>query len=934
MNYSKDFWFQKGLDPLKENNLPNTGDPRRWVNYRVFQQDLRSATRDALGAQETLEFPHKETNKAINALLEETEGSFEFIKDPFFRAHLNRMKATYQFWQFKIEPTKVKQIGWRGVLLRNLKEGPKYAEYLSKCLTYTYRDKVGVACYEFPKEYIDDAAWGYDYFPSPFHLLPYMGECDDYAVTYNRPTVHPSLKETFQELAEKYVRRINYDLFFDDADIISTLTNKAVMVGAWKTEPNLTARVKQGFPGCVTSYFRFKEKVIYKCPHEQRACWIPDVPTNNSIKLAKRIFQETLKSPADYYFRRPEWSELKEFLEASYDTYFIMSDLKKSGLTFPHHLVLWVKELIALKNQELDLSVLDGYSNNVVFKEDGKTIYEPMVGLGLGMGDPLISWVLSILFLIWKKTWNDEYVIKGMFWGDDQVIKVYPRIGKTMTQYDAAVLAKDWDRFQRKYGLVVHEYKPFVASTGCLLETYPDEIPGWDSLKRGQWVGSLFWALGCINIVQAKEYVNAVYNTLALYGTMLDLADRAVYEEIIPRWGYEFFPEEIQLPFEIGGWVRYVKDGLSQALLIATKLPLDKGGLARLPFVKKAKARGKKYPDIGDSAQRFLERGGPYFQEMSQRAIAPDYFKPSFLREKEVYRRYAEKRQKAFNDPKNPIEVLRENFFKFPRNCEIPAEFCLRDTVQRDRISTDLVPTWEWCLEQGSDPLRSRLFMDGILHNPDNPLVLSFNLKNVGMAQTAALRQIIGNAPVLIPSLFNWCKDDPGTYRRQLENLTQRGEMIHPHLCEQVKNCGLPFPILGKGDTLWQDPFTGAYALIDSSIQMDSCGSANTLWSVICRRPVGNIDLWDLRIPEPHEQVLEPEPPPQEPIVQDKQQLIDYAWWNIRGAAKAVLELQPSEDKVQKEEQALYLKYQVTGGYDEDFDLDDEGINLFGDDGG
>lgn len=305
----------RGIPSYLASDPPLDIKPRRWIGHTVLAKNLSSSTRDALGAQERMAHPHPEAPQIIRRLEEGTESNFKFVKDTFLRKHLQRMKATYMFWTDIICHKKRTWASWREVLIANLKEGARFAEKISKLITYSYRWKTGVAFYNFPEEYIDEDAWGFDYFPSPFHLLPFEGDCDDFNITYNKATVDISLKDYFFEVGGKYVKESKYDIFFDDVDVVSSLTSKAVMVKAWKTEPNLTARAKRNFPGDVTTYFQYMETVVYKCPHEQRACWIPDIATNNSIKVVKKIVKEVLKSPCDYYFKRPTWDQLKNFLK-------------------------------------------------------------------------------------------------------------------------------------------------------------------------------------------------------------------------------------------------------------------------------------------------------------------------------------------------------------------------------------------------------------------------------------------------------------------------------------------------------------------------------------------------------------------------------------------------------------------------------------------
>jgi len=148
------------------------------------------------------------------------------------------------------------------------------------------------------------------------------------------------------------------------------------------------------------------------------------------------------------------------------------------------------------------------------FDYGGATISIPSIGktsritngYGLGMMDCVISFTQSVLYNMWiESTELYGYRLDAKFWSDDSVIRVRSSPDHDIDDDKLNYLMSSYNAHSSKFGIIVHDEKPYFSRLGVFLETYGTTDVPWDHVKRGQYIGCLFDTLKAPSIYRAKE---------------------------------------------------------------------------------------------------------------------------------------------------------------------------------------------------------------------------------------------------------------------------------------------------------------------------------------------------------------------------------------------------------------------------------------------
>jgi hypothetical protein len=274
------------------------------------------------------------------------------------------------------------------------------------------------------------------------------------------------------------------------------------------------------------------------------------------------MFKAVAHCPEDKYYD-PSFLEGLEGWLTGYNnsTGYLMSDIKKSGLTFNRNLF---NLLIKVLHEEMPTWGWDfyyDYGGATIDLNNGSSPVPITNGFGLGMMDCVISFTQAVIYnILLEKEDLNMYHLDAMFWSDDSVIRARMKSG---TELDSGPLNDLMDQFNcisSECGILIHEKKPFATSQGVFLETYGRNFPSWDVQKCGQYIGCLFETLKAPDIFRAKEVfatlVSDVPKSMERYVSL-------ALSSIIDYWGYEFSPLEAHMPFECGGWMYFIEDGFN-----------------------------------------------------------------------------------------------------------------------------------------------------------------------------------------------------------------------------------------------------------------------------------------------------------------------------------------------------------------------------------
>jgi len=276
------------------------------------------------------------------------------------------------------------------------------------------------------------------------------------------------------------------------------------------------------------------------------------------------MFRAVVDCPEDQYHNPKVLEGLEDFLTIGYSRRvgFIMTDIKKSGLTFNRNLHNAIIEVLHEEMPTWGWDLYKDFGDAHVTLPYSKTRHRIKNGYGLGMMDCVISFAQAIVYNMWiDSTDLYGYRLTGKFWSDDSVIKVRSSPDHDIDDEKMNDIMTSFNGFARKIGLVIHDEKPYYSRKGVFLETYGTHYKDpWDHTKIGQYIGCLFDTLKAPSIYRAKEMFAALsmevpQNLKPWLTTAMDI--------IIPFWGYELHKDEIHVPFEMGGWMYSIEDGFN-----------------------------------------------------------------------------------------------------------------------------------------------------------------------------------------------------------------------------------------------------------------------------------------------------------------------------------------------------------------------------------
>lgn len=282
------------------------------------------------------------------------------------------------------------------------------------------------------------------------------------------------------------------------------------------------------------------------------------------------MFKAVADCPEDQYSNPRVNEGLEKWLSSdSHRNGYVMSDIKKSGLTFNRNIHNALIDVLAEAYPAWGWEDYYNYGNAKLHFASTDQWVPIRNGYGLGMLDCVISFTQACIYNMFIE--NNEHVapyrLQAKFWSDDSVIRVRNIIDQELDIPQLDELMGEYNEFATKCGIVIHGKKPYVSRCGVFLETYGTSWQiRWDHAKRGQYLGCLFDVLKAPSIYRAKE----IFATLCLeipeevrpwITTILDV--------IVPFWGYEFSEHETTVPFEAGGWVYSIEDGFNTFMLEA-----------------------------------------------------------------------------------------------------------------------------------------------------------------------------------------------------------------------------------------------------------------------------------------------------------------------------------------------------------------------------
>jgi hypothetical protein len=520
---------------------------------------------------DTIPWPHPEAARVEKSLYNAwtlKEWNIPRLKDASYECHLMVFKEKLAFWDQILEgrdsfmpPIEVAK---RCILL-----GPEFSKSIKDAIEHNLRyhtSSIDDAVFDD----IDDKAWGHDYFFSPRDCINFRIP-DDHAdierLLEKPPSIDPALLSKFKEYVAEYIHVPSHKVELDDLDYLSMFTQTSTFDDPYKVSgksrhKNYLSRIgktiRGGFP------LEFEYVPVQKNAAESRAAVVPSPETLYEIKKFHKMFKAVANCPEDQYYNSGVLEGLETFLTCGYSRRvgYIMSDIKKSGLTFNRNIHDAIIEVLHELMPTWGWDKFLDYGRAYITLPHKNSRVRIRNGYGLGMLDCVISFTQAIVYNMWiDSTDVYGYRLTAKFWSDDSVIKVRSTPDHDLDNEKLGDLMSSFNAYAKSMGLVIHNEKPYYSRKGVFLETYGSYYKDpWDHTKKGQYIGCLFDTLKAPSIYRAKEMFAALcleipQSLRAWLTTAMDI--------IIPFWGYELHKDEVLFPFEMGGWTYFIEDGLN-----------------------------------------------------------------------------------------------------------------------------------------------------------------------------------------------------------------------------------------------------------------------------------------------------------------------------------------------------------------------------------
>jgi len=473
--------------------------------------------------------------------------------DPALNHQLNTLKNVLQRHRQYYQLDREEEI-----IRRTLLEGPKFTEWCKKSLDFGFIKNHIPDKNEYP-EYPKMFSFK-DYFPE--YVLPFWKtETEDIRYSFlpvEKPT--EAIEKEFKA-ALYSILPDNVDLEINEARFIEHYATSSSLLPCGATTPHLVQAWKKA-PQLPRDY-TVKRCVIPIEPGNTRDAVIltPDqlfgveLLTAKLIRILSRVKSSLMgRSNSDLLHR------VNYLLDKGKKHSCYRRDYKKEGISRPKHLTQWALETLEEKYPGKFSDFFFFLRYKIILDKDidglGKEgdILEPPRGSGLGMMNELVTLISCAITEMAFDRIEVECLPKVRrriavgIWNDDCTLVGKRKYTEILRQYDIAI--------HSDLGYILNFDKTIIMDNACWIlgmqssETYDCNK---DYLFR-----TIIWSKEDItNIVFAKSFINSLTFPESVIDTV---------EDYISKFGYEFYPEEVNQPAAFGGWLRPMKMGLDTTL--------------------------------------------------------------------------------------------------------------------------------------------------------------------------------------------------------------------------------------------------------------------------------------------------------------------------------------------------------------------------------
>lgn len=494
------------------------------------------------------------------------EDSLEYT-DHNLRFEIMKCYRALEFWE--CTPGS-KRYSKEEILRSTLLNGPTYAERISDEWDYGIR-----RTHHIGDMFNDFSRWEpikhYNELPPVGYLIRWKETSDD--IKYMNIPLEPFNKDLLDELREEIMAALPDDLELPrDVEILSEVkTSTTLDLDRMKTIPFYQGRLSpEG--SCFSRIFKAKRTIVPVGPANTRDAVVTTIDTYNSIKRNDLIMgtlldplEESLVNSSSQVFRQRLKKASRTPSKVGFDLFWLR-DIKKCGLTFPRELLHLIQECLTEKYPDKDFSTFDIYRNYSLFDESGKP-FKTVRGYCLGMANNSVTFIQCMIYRMLEKRIPESISLEAYFGNDDSLLKISSRDeGSFVDEVDASMIQITDFEILEGLNIMYNTKKSFWSWFPIIFEEY-----GRPSFRDKD--SRLACALSSALLAPDIKYAKLLTSSLSLAFWSEGSWITKCLDLITGYWGFEYYPEEINYDYSLGGWISLKSKGCSLALRSIYTLP-------------------------------------------------------------------------------------------------------------------------------------------------------------------------------------------------------------------------------------------------------------------------------------------------------------------------------------------------------------------------
>lgn len=434
------------------------------------------------------------------------------------------------------------------VFYGNLVMGPSFTAWVKKARFYTMQNAIALDTTYPNEEYILPGWQGYDSILPESNHIHWIEEIDDFpwsmlpvAIEFDRSKIAQDMMSSLGAYLPKNIKLVG------NTDFLRLIKPTKVY------DPNLrrTRMLRELLvdPGTIRPGWVGKRVKIQAMPGGGRDATIASPSTLLKIKYSNELFLQLCERNPYSAMGSHEVQERRMNRIRRVGKIFLHWDFRKVGLCCPRVFFLALGDIIQ-QEYHMDMSWFDFDDLTVI---DGSNVYQTERGYALGWMNEGITLVIIHWFLTFFKKYDSQWKKHFDFvvFNDDVEIAIKQELS--------------WEEMDTLKDLILNHFremdipcsikKIFFSEQSIFLEDYFNP-PGNNFNFEKRSIAARLYAKASMNTyhVARKAYVAHASQIWK---------DRDIVNSIVSTTSSEFFDDELDFPFEAGGWFFGYEHGLS-----------------------------------------------------------------------------------------------------------------------------------------------------------------------------------------------------------------------------------------------------------------------------------------------------------------------------------------------------------------------------------